>query len=112
MDYRDLRVGIGASGARKTRLLDLVSRNGQPEAGTRAGVRGVDGERVGWVGGGRAVVVSEAGMEFVRSLARKVTVLHGGSVVCEGSVDEVQKDERVGEVYLGRSRSRTVGAHA
>jgi urea transport system ATP-binding protein len=60
----------------------------------------------------RAVLVIEHDMEFVRSLARKVTVLHEGSVLCEGSVDEVQRDERVREVYLGRSRSRTAGAHA
>ena len=38
------------------------------------------------------------------SLARKVTVLHEGSVLCEGPVDQVQQDERVLEVYLGRSR--------
>jgi urea transport system ATP-binding protein len=60
----------------------------------------------------RAVLVIEHDMEFVRSLARKVTVLHEGSVLCEGSVDEVQGDERVREVYLGRSRSRTEAAHA
>jgi urea transport system ATP-binding protein len=60
----------------------------------------------------RAVLVIEHDMEFVRSLARKVTVLHEGSVLCEGSVDEIQQDERVREVYLGRSRSRTVGTHA
>ena len=60
----------------------------------------------------RAVLVIEHDMEFVRSLARKVTVLHEGSVLCEGSVDEIQQDERVREVYLGRNRSRTVGTHA
>ena len=60
----------------------------------------------------RAVLVIEHDMEFVPSLARKVTVLHEGSVLCEGSVDEVQRDERVREVYLGRSRSRTEAAHA
>src|SRR5216683_4647911 len=60
----------------------------------------------------RAVLVIEHDMEFVRSLARKVTVLHEGGVLCEGSVDEIQQDERVREVYLGRSRSRTVAAHA
>jgi len=60
----------------------------------------------------RAVLVIEHDMEFVRSLARKVTVLHEGSVLCEGSVDEVQQDERVREVYLGRNRSRTETAHA
>ena len=36
--------------------------------------------------------------------ARKVTVLHEGSILCEGPVEQVQKDDRVMEVYLGRSR--------
>jgi len=57
----------------------------------------------------RAVLVIEHDMEFVRSIARTVTVLHEGSVLCEGPVDQVQKDERVMEVYLGRSRD---AAHA
>ena len=51
----------------------------------------------------RAVLVIEHDMEFVRSIARMVTVLHEGSVLCEGPVDQVQNDERVMEVYLGRS---------
>jgi urea transport system ATP-binding protein len=37
----------------------------------------------------------------VRSIAKKVTVLHEGSVLAEGSIDEVQNDTRVVEVYLG-----------
>ena len=41
-------------------------------------------------------------MEFVKSLESKVTVLHEGSVLAEGSLDTVQNDERVIEVYLGR----------
>jgi len=52
----------------------------------------------------RAVLVIEHDMEFVRNIARTVTVLHEGRVLCEGPVDRVQKDERVMEVYLGRSR--------
>ncbi len=52
----------------------------------------------------RAVLVIEHDMEFVRSIARKVTVLHEGSILCEGPVEQVQKDDRVMEVYLGRSR--------
>jgi urea transport system ATP-binding protein len=60
----------------------------------------------------RAVLVIEHDMEFVRSLARKVTVLHEGTVLCEGSVDQVQQDPRVREVYLGRSRSEAETAHA
>ena len=49
-----------------------------------------------------SIVVIEHDMEFVRQIARKVTVLHEGSVLCEGSIEEVQNDPRVIEVYLGQ----------
>jgi urea transport system ATP-binding protein len=49
-----------------------------------------------------AVLVVEHDMEFVRQTAHQVTVLHEGAVLCEGSVDRVQQDPRVIEVYLGR----------
>lgn len=51
--------------------------------------------------GKHSVVVVEHDMEFVRSIAHKVTVLHQGSVLAEGSMDEVQNNPRVVEVYLG-----------
>ncbi len=51
--------------------------------------------------GERSVVVVEHDMEFVRSIARTVTVLHEGSVLAEGRMDRVQNDPRVIEVYLG-----------
>ncbi len=50
----------------------------------------------------RAVVVVEHDMDFVRALGVKVTVLHEGSVLAEGPLDQVSADERVIEVYLGR----------
>ncbi|MEM6385142.1 MAG: urea ABC transporter ATP-binding protein UrtD [Pseudomonadota bacterium] len=50
----------------------------------------------------RAVVVVEHDMEFVRRLNCKVTVLHEGSVLAEGSIDHVTSDAQVIEVYLGR----------
>jgi urea transport system ATP-binding protein len=49
-----------------------------------------------------SLIVIEHDMAFVRQIARKVTVLHQGSVLCEGTVQEVQNNERVIEVYLGR----------
>ena len=49
-----------------------------------------------------SVLVIEHDMEFVRQIARQVTVLHQGSVLCEGTMDEVQNDDRVIEVYLGK----------
>ena len=52
--------------------------------------------------GNRSIVVVEHDMDFVASIANTVTVLHEGSVLAEGSMDQVQRDERVIEVYLGR----------
>lgn len=53
--------------------------------------------------GERTVVVVEHDMAFVRSIAKKVTVLHQGSVLAEGNMDEVQNNPDVIEVYLGES---------
>ena len=50
----------------------------------------------------RAVVVVEHDIEFVRRLNCKVTVLHEGSVLAEGSIEHVTSNEKVIEVYLGR----------
>ncbi len=50
----------------------------------------------------RSVVVVEHDMDFVRALDVRVTVLHEGSVLAEGSLDEVSNNPRVVEVYLGR----------
>jgi len=54
--------------------------------------------------GKHSIIVIEHDMTFVRQIARKVTVLHQGHVLCEGTVDDVQNDERVKEVYLGRKK--------
>ena len=52
--------------------------------------------------GSHSLVVVEHDMAFVARIARKVTVLHEGSVLAEGPMAEVQADPRVIEVYLGR----------
>ncbi len=52
--------------------------------------------------GSHSVVVVEHDMDFIARIARKVTVLHEGHVLAEGTMDKVQNDERVIEVYLGR----------
>ena len=53
--------------------------------------------------GDHTVLVIEHDMEFIRRLQTQVTVLHQGYVLCEGSMDEIQRDSRVIEVYLGRN---------
>jgi urea transport system ATP-binding protein len=54
------------------------------------------------ISGDRSIVVVEHDMEFVKSLNSRVTVLHEGSVLAEGSLEKIQNDEKVIEVYLGR----------
>ena len=51
--------------------------------------------------GDHTVVVVEHDMDFVRSIARTVTVLHQGAVLAEGPMEKVQNDPKVVEVYLG-----------
>ena len=53
--------------------------------------------------GDHTVLVIEHDMEFIRRLESPVTVLHQGHVLCEGTMDQVQADPRVIEVYLGTS---------
>ncbi|MDA1190257.1 MAG: urea ABC transporter ATP-binding protein UrtD [Candidatus Poribacteria bacterium] len=49
-----------------------------------------------------SIIVIEHDMEFVQRIARKVSVLHEGTLLCEGTMEQVQSDPRVIEVYLGR----------
>ncbi|RQW63512.1 urea ABC transporter ATP-binding protein UrtD [Vibrio viridaestus] len=59
------------------------------------------GELLTELAGERTIVLVEHDMDFVRSLARDVTVLHQGSVLAEGTMDQVQNNKKVVEVYLG-----------
>ncbi len=60
------------------------------------------------IAGDRSLLVIEHDMEFVRQIAKKVTVLHEGTVLCEGPLEKIQGDPRVVEIYLGRERKRDV----
>jgi urea transport system ATP-binding protein len=78
----------------------------EPAAGMTDEETHKTGELLLSLAGQHSVIVIEHDMAFVRQMARRVTVLHQGSVLCEGTVDEVQNDERVIEVYLGRKREK------
>lgn len=73
----------------------------EPVAGMTHQEMDKTGELLTSLAGEHSVVVVEHDMDFVRSIARKVTVLHQGSVLSEGTMDQVQQDPRVVEVYLG-----------
>ena len=51
--------------------------------------------------GQRSIIVVEHDMDFVRSIARKVTVMHQGTILAEGTMDDIQNNDKVKEVYLG-----------
>jgi urea transport system ATP-binding protein len=74
----------------------------EPVAGMTDAETEATGELLREIAKGHSVVVVEHDMEFVRSLSSRVTVLHEGSVLAEGSLEQVQNDQRVIEVYLGR----------
>ncbi|TVS05082.1 MAG: urea ABC transporter ATP-binding protein UrtD [Cyanobium sp. PLM2.Bin73] len=59
--------------------------------------------------GDHTVVVIEHDMEFIRRLDTQVTVLHQGHVLCEGRMDDIQRDERVIDVYLGGADDQQSG---
>ena len=73
----------------------------EPVAGMTAQETERTAELLTSLAGKHSVVVVEHDMEFVRKIAKKVTVLHQGSVLAEGTMDEIQSNPEVIEVYLG-----------
>lgn len=73
----------------------------EPVAGMSAKERELTADLLREIARGRSVIVIEHDMEFVKSIAHKVTVLHQGKKLVEGSMSAVQQDPRVVEVYLG-----------
>jgi urea transport system ATP-binding protein len=85
----------------------------EPIAGMGHEEREATGRLLRDIAGERAVAVVEHDMDFMRANASRVTVLHAGSVLAAGSVDEVSADPRVQEVYLGTAeREESVDAAA
>ena len=82
----------------------------EPVAGMTRRERDRTGELIQAISRERSTLVVEHDMEFVRQFARTVTVLHGGRVLCEGPFEQVQADERVVEVYLGRGKMHGAAA--
>jgi urea transport system ATP-binding protein len=73
----------------------------EPVAGMSAREREQTAELLNGITMGRSTVVIEHDMAFVRMIAHKVTVLHQGRMLAEGSMEQVQSDPRVIETYLG-----------
>lgn len=91
-----LEIGMLLVQDAKVMLLD------EPVAGMSAEEREDTGDLLKRIGAERTIVVIEHDMEFVRSFADIVTVMHAGRVLAEGTVAEIQADPKVQQVYLGR----------
>jgi branched-chain amino acid transport system ATP-binding protein len=76
----------------------------EPTAGMAADEIGRMVEVIRDINGDASVIVVEHDMQFIRRLNSLVTVLHQGQILVEGAMDEVQRDARVRQVYLGTSR--------
>lgn len=91
------RVELGRALAMEPTLLMLD----EPVAGMSVKEREQTADLLRRICIGRSVIVIEHDMEFVERIAHKVTVLHQGKILAEGSMDKVKNDPRVVEVYLG-----------
>ncbi|MWC30145.1 urea ABC transporter ATP-binding protein UrtD [Paenibacillus sp. MMS18-CY102] len=80
----------------------------EPVAGMTDKETDKTGELLKEIAKSRTIVVVEHDMEFVRNFASKVTVMHEGKLLKEGTMDDVQNDDRVAEVYLGKRRDADV----
>jgi urea transport system ATP-binding protein len=92
-----LEIGMLLVQDAKVMLLD------EPVAGMSAEEREETGELLKRIGAARTIVVIEHDMDFVRTFADVVTVMHAGKVLTAGTVAEIQANPKVQEVYLGRT---------
>ncbi|WP_344135509.1 urea ABC transporter ATP-binding protein UrtD [Luedemannella flava] len=84
----------------------------EPVAGMSHDERTATGELLQRIAAKRTVLVVEHDMDFMRRFATRVTVLHQGKVLSQGTVAEVQADPKVQEVYLGTAGAATTAAMA
>jgi urea transport system ATP-binding protein len=98
-----LEIGMLLAADPKVLLVD------EPAAGMTDDETHRTGELLLSLAGRHSIVVVEHDMTFVKQISRngQVTVLHQGTVLCEGKFDEVQSDQKVREVYLGRGKHGT-----
>jgi urea transport system ATP-binding protein len=115
-DKRDWKAGLLAHGEKQWLEIGMLLAQqpkvllvDEPAAGMTDEETHRTGELLISLSGKHSIVVVEHDMTFVKQIARdnKVTVLHQGTVLCEGKFDEVQADTKVREVYLGRGKHGT-----
>jgi len=107
-DYLDNKAGLLSHGQKQWLEIGMLLMQDpelllldEPVAGMSPREREQTAELLKRIAPGRCLMVIEHDMAFVKMIAHKVTVLHQGRLLAEGSMEEIQKDERVIDVYLG-----------
>ena len=90
------RLGVVLAASPDLVLLD------EPAAGMTDDEVGKTAELIKAINQRCALIVVEHDMQFIRMIARQVTVFHQGSILVEAPVEEVMRDQRVRDVYLGK----------
>ena len=109
-DLRDRPAGVLAHGQKQWLEIGMllvqdskVMFLDETVAGMSHEERDATGELLRRIGAERTTVIIEHDMDFVRNFADVVTVMHAGKVLAEGSLTEIQANEKVQDVYLGRA---------
>jgi len=107
-DFLDTKAGLLSHGQKQWLEIGMLLMQDpelmlldEPVAGMSPREREQTAQLLKRIAPGRCLMVIEHDMAFVKMIAHKVTVLHQGRMLAEGSMAEVQKDERVIDVYLG-----------
>jgi urea transport system ATP-binding protein len=107
-DFLDTKAGLLSHGQKQWLEIGMLLMQDpelmlldEPVAGMSPREREQTAQLLKQIAPGRCLMVIEHDMAFVKMIAHKVTVLHQGRMLAEGSMAEIQKDERVIDVYLG-----------
>ena len=108
LDKLDIEAGLLSHGQKQWLEIGMLLMQApelllleEPIAGMSARERELTAELLQRISSNRSVIVIEHDMDFVKQIAHKVTVMHQGKILAEGSMDKVQNDPRVIDVYLG-----------
>ena len=96
-----LEAGLLSHGQKQWLEIGMLLMLDEPIAGMSVRERELTAELLQRICKGRAMIVIEHDMAFVKRIADKVTVMHQGKILAEGSMEKVQADPRVIDVYLG-----------
>ena len=100
-DALDTEAGLLSHGQKQWLEIGMLLMLDEPIAGMSVRERELTADLLQRICKGRSVIVIEHDMDFVKRIAHKVTVMHQGKILAEGSMEKVQADPKVIDVYLG-----------